>query len=246
MYRTNAQSRAIEERSCATACATSWSAARASTSGARSRTCWRTCAPCAVTHDVAAFERILNVPPGHRRADHGAGPGARDKPRGNVWEALRAAAAGRGPGHAHAHRASAGSSRHQRLRARVGMLALPELLDTGARGVGLPADAHGRVAGGRGPLGQPAGAARGGRALCGPGARGCPRPPAGGDGPGGRPGHIRGGRRCRDAHHHPCREGPRVRRRVHRGSGGGRLPPQRGRWTTRVRCRRSGGWRTSA
>ena len=44
MYRTNAQSRPIEERSCGAACPTAWSAARASTSAARSRTCSPTCA----------------------------------------------------------------------------------------------------------------------------------------------------------------------------------------------------------
>ena len=44
MYRTNAQSRALEERSCAAGCRTSWSGARASTSAARSRTSWPTCA----------------------------------------------------------------------------------------------------------------------------------------------------------------------------------------------------------
>ena len=51
-----------KRRSCATGSATSSSAARASTSGARSRTPWPTCGSCAATRTQVSFERILNVP----------------------------------------------------------------------------------------------------------------------------------------------------------------------------------------
>ena len=82
-------------------------------------------------HDVAAFERILNVP--------GRGIGGRTMEQvrelaaareGNVWEALRAAGAGSGDLATRTRTAIGGFvSVITRLRARVGMLALPELLD---------------------------------------------------------------------------------------------------------------------
>ncbi len=81
--------------------------------------------------DVAAFERILNVP--------GRGIGERTMEAirtlatardGNVWEALRAAAAGSGDLATRTRTAISGFvAIVGRLRARVEMLALPELLD---------------------------------------------------------------------------------------------------------------------
>ena len=50
-----------------------------------------------------------------------------------------------------------------RLRTRVGLLALPELLDAVLEESGYRAMLDGRLPGRRGPLGEPAGAARGGR-----------------------------------------------------------------------------------
>jgi DNA helicase-2/ATP-dependent DNA helicase PcrA len=82
-------------------------------------------------HDVAAFERILNVPPrgiGERTiaslrilaAERG----------GNVWEAIEAAAAGQGEIVPRTRNALTGFAELvRRLRTRVGLIALPELLD---------------------------------------------------------------------------------------------------------------------
>ena len=104
----------------------------------------------------------------HRRADHRGAARARRGARrrclgGASGRPPRARASSR-PAPATAHRRLRGA-RHPAARAGSGMLALPELLDAGARGVGLPGDAPGRLAGGRGPLGQPARAARGRRPL---------------------------------------------------------------------------------
>ncbi|MBX3031374.1 MAG: UvrD-helicase domain-containing protein [Chloroflexi bacterium] len=82
-------------------------------------------------HDVAAFERIINVPAraiGERTLEAVRALAlARD---GDVWSALRAAAAGEGRLAARTRSALEGFvSLVTRLRARVGLLALPELLD---------------------------------------------------------------------------------------------------------------------
>ncbi len=82
-------------------------------------------------HDVAAFERVINVPAraiGERTIE-----AVRELTAvrgGDVWAALRAAAAGEG-GLATRARAAVGGfvALVTRLRARVGLLALPELLD---------------------------------------------------------------------------------------------------------------------
>ena len=82
-------------------------------------------------HDVAAFERVLNVPPrgiGEKSIEAlRALAGARS---GNVWEAIEAAVDGAGDIVARTRAALAGfAAVIRRLRARVGLLALPELLD---------------------------------------------------------------------------------------------------------------------
>ena len=127
-------------------------------------------------HDVAAFERVVNVPPrglGQRSlealreltADRG----------GDVWAALGAAAEGAGEltprareafgALPRAHRAPAAPRRPRLAAGAAGH---------DARGVGLPGHAHGRLPGRRGPLGQPARAARGRRSLRRPRARPMP------------------------------------------------------------------------
>jgi len=89
-------------------------------------------------HDVAAFERILNVPGrgiGERTVEVLRGLTAAHA--GNVWEALEAVAGGASPGGAGAPelatrtRSALGGfvAVIRRLRARVGLLALPELLE---------------------------------------------------------------------------------------------------------------------
>jgi DNA helicase-2/ATP-dependent DNA helicase PcrA len=82
-------------------------------------------------HDVAAFERVVNVPAraiGERTIEAIRGlAAARD---GDVWAALRAAAAGEGGLAARTRSSVEGFvALVTRLRARVGLLALPELLD---------------------------------------------------------------------------------------------------------------------
>ena len=149
---------------------------------------------------------------------------------GNVWEAIEAAAAGQGEIVAPRTRnALVGFAELvRRLRTRVGLLALPELLDlvleeSGYRAMLMDGSQEGEdrwanllelreVVERYGDL-EP-----GGRA----------RPPAGGDGAGGRPGRLPGGRRRGHADHPPRRQGPRVRRRLHLGPGGGRLPARPG------------------
>ncbi len=82
-------------------------------------------------HDVAAFERILNVP------GRGIGERTMEQVRelaasrdGDVWGALRAAAAGSGDLATRTRTAIGGFvAVITRLRARIGLLALPELLD---------------------------------------------------------------------------------------------------------------------
>jgi DNA helicase-2/ATP-dependent DNA helicase PcrA len=82
-------------------------------------------------HDVAAFERIINVPSraiGERTIE--AVRQLTAAKGGDVWGALRAAAAGEGGLAARTRAAIEGFvALVTRLRARVGLLALPELLD---------------------------------------------------------------------------------------------------------------------
>ena len=157
------------KRSCATACATSSSAASRFYQRREVKDALAYLRVLRNDRDVAAFERILNVPAAwHRRKDHRgtsaelaataratSGRRSRRPPAAPATSPRRTRAALGG-----LRRASCG-----RLRARVGVLAAARAAGRGARGVGLPRDAHGRVAGGRGPLGQPARAARGRRAL---------------------------------------------------------------------------------
>ena len=145
--------------------------------------------------DGVAFERIINVPArgiGEKTIEalRELAP-ARD---GNVWRRsrprprARSRASRRAPG-----RRSAGScALVTRLRAPGRRAAAARAARRGARGVGLPGDAHGRLAGGRGPLGEPARAARGRRPLRRPDARGRARPAARGDRARRRPGLVRG------------------------------------------------------
>ena len=204
-------------RSCATGCATSWSAARASTSAARSRTRWPTCARCARTRTWRRSSGSSTCPPrgiGEQTIAGAARAGRRPR-GGNVWAGARGAGCRRRASSPRAPRTRSAAfvAIIGRLRARVGAAGAARAAGPGAGGVGLPRDAAGRLAGGRGPLGQPARAARGGRALRRPGARGRPRPAAGGDRAGRRPGRLQGGRRRGDADHAARRQGPRVRRR---------------------------------
>jgi DNA helicase-2/ATP-dependent DNA helicase PcrA len=82
-------------------------------------------------HDVAAFERILNVPPrgiGERTIESLRALSA--ERGGNVWEAIEAAVAGQGEIVARTRNALVGFAELvRRLRTRVGLIALPELLD---------------------------------------------------------------------------------------------------------------------
>ena len=219
-------------RSCATGSATSWSAARGSTRGARSRTRWPTCASCAPTRTASASSGSSTSRPaaigdktievaarrGGPRGRHDVGrdrggrhaaswPGSRRGPA-TRWPTSRSWSAGCGPGSA--------------------CCSLPELLDEVARGVRLPGDARRRLGGRRGALGQPARAARGHDALRRPRAGRRARPAARGDGARRRPGLVRGRRRRGDADHAPRGEGPRVPGRVHRRARGGPLPAQPG------------------
>ena len=114
------------------------------------------------------FERIINVPArGDRRQDASRRCGA-DAARdgGDVWAAhrggrptARSRGSRRGPGRRSAEfvgarRAAADADRRA---------AAARAARRGARGVRLPGDARRRLRGGRGPLGQPARAARGRR-----------------------------------------------------------------------------------
>ena len=82
----------------------------------------------------------------------------------------------------------------RRLRSRVGVLPLPELLDDVLERSGLPGDARGRHGGGRGALGEPPRAARGHDALRRPVRGGRARPAARGDRARRRPGQLPVGR----------------------------------------------------
>jgi DNA helicase-2/ATP-dependent DNA helicase PcrA len=82
-------------------------------------------------HDVAAFERIVNVPArgiGERTLEAVRELAAARQ--GNVWEAIQAAAAGAGDIASRTRNALAGfAGLVARMRTRIGLLALPELLD---------------------------------------------------------------------------------------------------------------------
>jgi len=82
-------------------------------------------------HDVAAFERIINVPPraiGERTIESLRALSA--ERGGNVWEAIEAATRGEGEIVARTRNALVGFAELvRRLRTRVGLIALPELLD---------------------------------------------------------------------------------------------------------------------
>ena len=118
-------------------------------------------------YDVAAYERIINVPArgiGEKTiaAWCARRPAAAQATCGRRWWTL---AKRRGGWAAGLGRPSPPSSRSS-ARCATGRRARPaRAARRRARGVGLPADAGRRLAGGRGPLGQPARAARGGHAL---------------------------------------------------------------------------------
>ena len=181
--------------------------------------------------DSVSFERVINVPPrgigdktievlrGPRpRAGRdvlGRGGGGREGRAGEPGVAVsHGAGRVRGPGPA---AADAGRDARPARAAR-----------RGPRGVRLSRDARRRLGGWRGTLGQPARAACRDDAVRRPDPRGRPRPPARGDRARRRPGLVRGRRRRRDAHHPPCRQGPRVPGGVHRRARGGPVPAQPG------------------
>ena len=118
-------------------------------------------------HDVAAFERIINVPArgiGERTIEAVRELAAARE--GNVWEAIRWRPLVRVALAARTQNALCRLRRIDPAGCERGSDAgAAGAAGPGARGIGLPADAAGRLAGGRGPLGQPARAARGGRAL---------------------------------------------------------------------------------
>ena len=158
--------RRSRRRSCATACATSSSAARASTSAARSRTRWRTCGCCARTTTWRPSSGSSTCPRG----------GIGERTIAVAARARRSARRRRLGGHRGGRRRRRATSRPGRGRRSAASRAVIARLRTpcrragaagaarrGARGVGLSGDAHGRLAGRRGPLGQPARAARGRR-----------------------------------------------------------------------------------
>ena len=181
--------------------------------------------------DVVSFERIINVPA------RGVGEKSIEALRryavthgDDVWAAVEAGAPARSRGWARGSgtalgefaalvRAAAHADRRAAAAGAAGR-------DPG--GVRVPRDARGRLRGGRGPLGEPARAARGHAPLRGPLARGRPGPAARGDGAGRGPGHVRGRGGRGHADHAPRGEGPGVPGRVHRRDGGGPVPAQPG------------------
>ena len=183
-------------RSCATACATSWSAARASTSGARSRTRWPTCACCATTTTWRPSSGSSTCPPrgiGERTIE------AVREPRPTAAAATSGRRCGRCSRRvedvawrrARARRSPASSAVIDRLRARVGLLALPELLDLVLEESGYRQMLMDGSQDGEDRWANLLELREVVDALRGPGARGRARPAAGGDRPGGRPGRLR-------------------------------------------------------
>ncbi len=181
--------------------------------------------------DVVSFERIINVPA------RGVGEKSIAALRrfavthgDDVWAAVQAGASGVVEGLGPKIRgALAGFARARPPPPQADRRAsAPGASRRDPRGVRVPGDARRRIRRWRGPLGEPARAARGDAPLRGPLAGGCPRPPARGDGPGRRPGHLRGRGRRGHAHHAPRGQGAGVPGRVHRRDGGGPLPAQSG------------------
>ncbi len=190
--------------------------------------------------DAVAFERVINVPA------RGIGE--------KTIEALRSAVAagcrGRRGGRAGRPRDVLGRARGRRRRpGGRDRLAHPDGAgglrrlrpgDAGAdrrpaaaraarcdpRAVRLPGDAGRRLRGRRGSLEQPARAARGHDPLRRPVAGGRTRPAPRGDGARRGPGFLRGRGRRGHPDHAPCRQGPRIPGRLHRRPRGRRLPPQ--------------------
>ena len=155
--------------------------------------------------DVAAFERIVNVPA------RGVGEKTLEAIRaraaangGDVWEGTLLGSVD--------DPAVAGPVRPGRLR-RPGPppadarrpAGAPRPARRGPRGVGLPRAPRRRHRGGSGAMGEPARAARGRRALRRPRPRRRSRPPPRGDGAGRRPGHLTAARGCSYPHHPPRR-----------------------------------------
>ena len=132
----------------------------------------------------------------------------------------------------------ASSASSARLRARIGLLPLPELLDAVLERSGYRAMLADGSEEGEERWDEPARAALGHDPLRRPRARGRARPPARGDGARRRPGRVRGRGGRGDADHAPRRQGPRVPGRVHRRPRGRRLPAQPG---ARGRARARGG-----
>ena len=182
--------------------------------------------------DSVSFERIINVPArgiGDKTIEVLRAAAARED--GTTWGAIEAAANGdaRGPRPADPRTRSPSSpSLVRRLRTRIGVLALPELLDEALEASGYRAmladgseDGEERWANllelrlGHDPLRRPR-----------PGRRA--RPAARGDRARRRPGLVRGRRRRGDADHAPRGQGPRVPGRLHRRPRGGPVPAQPG------------------
>ena len=177
--------------------------------------------------DVAAFERILNVPArgiGDKTLEHLRAVAAANE--GDVWTAILLTIDDQEVASRTRHALTGFAELVTRLRRRVGLLALPELLDAVLEESGYRAMLHDGSEEGQErwdnllELREVVGALRR------PGARGRPRPTARGDRPGRRPGRLRRLGRPGHAHHPPRRQGPRVRRRLHRRPRGGRLPAQ--------------------
>ena len=198
--------------------------------------------------DSVSFERIINVPArgiGDKTVEVLRAAAAREG--GTTWGAIEEAARGELPAIAPRARSLLAdfAALVRRLRARIGVLALPELLDEVLEASGYRAmladgseDGEERWAnllelrGGHDPLRRPV---AGGRA----------RPAARGDRARRRPGLVRG--RCRrgDPHHAPRRQGPRVPGRVHRRAWRRASSRTAGRSMTRRSSRRSAGSPTS-
>ena len=120
--------------------------------------------------DTAAYERIINLPPrGIGEKTIAAVRAEASRRGGNVWEALGAL---RLPNRttspwprAHAARLQASSRSSRGCVGESACWTCPSCSTRCSRRPGYRADAARRLAGGRGPLGQPARAARGRRAL---------------------------------------------------------------------------------